>query len=265
MSLRSVLNRETFHPVTGPAVEAQVLHVDQQRLAQRSAAIDNFVVWDVGLGAAANALAAVKALQKSEHTVHLHSFDKTTLPLQFAIKHAADLKYLVGFEKLLEQLIEKQFVQITPTFSWYFHQGNFSDSLNDPNLSSPHSILYDPYSATTNIEMWTQEHFTKLFSKLSPTVPCLLSNYTRSTSVRISMLLAGFAVGVGCGIGEKEETTVASNSFELLEKPLNRKWLDRVRISEKSAPLRAKPAATGASQIISGEDLDRLHALPQFC
>ena len=57
-SLRSIQNRETFHPVVGPMVEARTLHVQAPRLIERAAGCSGrFVIWDVGLGAAANALA----------------------------------------------------------------------------------------------------------------------------------------------------------------------------------------------------------------
>jgi hypothetical protein len=54
-SLRSERYGETFHPVVGPVAEAQALYVDQLALVERvRKAPGEFVVWDVGLGAAAN-------------------------------------------------------------------------------------------------------------------------------------------------------------------------------------------------------------------
>ena len=57
MSLRSLLHGETFHPVVGPMAEARELHVGQSRLVERARETGRLVVWDVGLGAAANAIA----------------------------------------------------------------------------------------------------------------------------------------------------------------------------------------------------------------
>jgi hypothetical protein len=42
---------------------------------------------------------------------------------------------------------------------------------------------------------------------------------------------------VGHPTGEKDETTVAANRFELIEEPLNRRWLQRVRRSTSAEPL----------------------------
>ena len=54
-SIRSKAENETFHPVVGPVEEARELYVEQLRLPERIAqAKREFVIWDVGLGAAAN-------------------------------------------------------------------------------------------------------------------------------------------------------------------------------------------------------------------
>src|SRR4030095_5556282 len=94
-SLRSLEHGETFHPVVGPMAEARGLHVAQSRLAERARThTGNFVVWDVGLGAGANAVAVLEALFSRRGRVELHSFDCTLAPLQFASQHAEELGYL---------------------------------------------------------------------------------------------------------------------------------------------------------------------------
>src|ERR1700761_4960477 len=91
-SLRSREFGETFHPVIGPMAEAVGLHVRQQRLVERAASAGGrFVIWDVGLGAAANAIAVLEAFEASsgwdDRSVHveLHSFDLSEDSLRFAI------------------------------------------------------------------------------------------------------------------------------------------------------------------------------------
>jgi hypothetical protein len=55
--------------------------------------------------------------------------------------------------------------------------------------------------------------------------------------LRVTLLLAGFFVGIGHATGEKEETTIAANVPELIEEPLDRRWLLRVRRSSSAEPL----------------------------
>jgi len=221
ISLRSLENRETYHPVTGPKIEANVLHVVQQRLKERAeAAIGRFVIWDVGFGAAANALAAIEALEDSSAEIEIHSFDKTIAPIRFALSHCTELDYLNGHQENILRLISEKKVALSQRLQWSLHVGDFRETIKDLSIPSPHTVIYDPYSPVGNPEMWALEHFSNLYRRLDPEIPCLLTNYTRSTSVRVTLLLSGFCVGVGTEVGEKAETTVASNRVEMLERPL---------------------------------------------
>jgi hypothetical protein len=107
--------------------------------------------------------------------------------------------------------------------------------------------------------MWTLGHFTRLRARL--TEDCLLTNYTRSTAVRVSWLLAGFYVGVGDAIHEKAETTVAATQAAGILRPLDRKWLARVKVSRNGAPVRGFEYQVVP---INEEDYARLSAHPQF-
>lgn len=262
MSLRALGNRETFHPVTGPRIEASILHVEQQQLVARAQAAAGFVIWDVGLGAAANALVAIEALSVGTSEVELHSFDKTTAPLEFALAHARELGYLEPHSELLKRLLAQQDVVIRPGFRWRLHLGDFSRQLDvATDVPAPNAIFYDPYAPLGNPEMWSLDHFRALHQSLEFDRPCLITNYTCSTAVRVTLLLAGFYVGRGCSVGEKRETTIASNRLELLERPLDQRWLETVRISGNAAPL---SDVRQAQSPISVRDLGRLVRCRQF-
>ena len=272
-SLRSRENGQTFHPVVGPAVEARGLHVRGTRLSERARALppgEECVVWDVGLGAAANALAAVAAFldEGGPGTVRLLSFDRTDGALRFALENADALGYprpytadLAGLLTHGERTIHNH---SGGTLRWTLHRGDFPALLRGPDapgLPPPHAVFYDPYSPTVNPEMWTLETLTALHAQLRDDRPCLLTNYTRSTAVRVTLLLAGFYVGVGPSTGEKDETTVAANDPALLARPLPRDWLDKkVYASTNAAPLRAD----GTRGPINPEDFARLQAHGQF-
>jgi tRNA U34 5-methylaminomethyl-2-thiouridine-forming methyltransferase MnmC len=264
-SLRSLEHGQTFHPVTGPMAEARALHVGQQRLAGRVAAFEKpFVIWDIGFGAAANAIAAIDALADCGREVRIHSFDKTTAPIEFALLHADALGYIAAHEKTLRQLLSNGSALIENAgtrIGWRLHRGDFCEQIRGAELEAPHAIFYDPYSPAANPGMWTLEHFTALRARLHADAPCLWTNYTRSTAVRATLLLAGFFAGHGCTIGEKEETTVASNDPRLIERPLDSRWLGRVARSTNAAPLRDGNFSPGK---ISAEDFARLRSHPQF-
>jgi hypothetical protein len=91
--------------------------------------------------------------------------------------------------------------------------------------------------------------------------PCVLPTYSRSTMLRVSLLLAGFFVGAGHATGEKEETTIAANTRGLVPDPLNLAWLDRARRSHSAEPMH-EPIYRQAP--LSPESWERLQAHPQF-
>ncbi len=240
-SLHSLEHGETFHPVVGPMAEAHGLHVAQSRLAERAGKCERpFVIWDIGLGAGANAVAVLEAMAEVEcpARVELHSFDSTTEPLEFALTHARELEYLLRWQEPAGRLIQMGRAS-TGNVDWHFHRGDFREFVRAPRtVEAPDAILYDPYSPEVNPGMWTLEHFTHLRACLDPARPCTLTSYSRSTAVRVTLVLAGFFTGRGGAIGEKDQTTVAATHRELLAQPLDAQWLGRVERSTRGAPRR---------------------------
>jgi hypothetical protein len=146
-SVRSLAEGETFHPGIGPVAEAEALYVRQLSLPERvRAGADTFVLWDVGLGAAANALTAIRLIQqaltgpgaaarenRAPQRLRLVSFDRTGDALAFALKHAAELDYLAGHEDTLTDLMQgrraafgDEFLQV----EWTLILGDFPASLS---------------------------------------------------------------------------------------------------------------------------------------
>ena len=76
------------------------------------------------------------------------------------------------------------------------------------------------------------------------------------------MLLGGFFVGVGHPSGLKEETTVAANKIELLDEPLDRRWLERVKRSDSAEPLREMVYRRAT---LAPETWEKLQRHLQFC
>ena len=260
VSLRSLEHGETFHPVVGPMAEARALHVAGSRIVERAGECARpFVIWDVGLGAAANAVAVIEALSEARCPAHveLHSFDCTAAPLTFALGHADKLGYLAPWREAVAQLLASGRAA-AGNVDWHFHRCDFREFVCAPRagVPLPDAILYDPYSPESNRSMWTLEHFTRLRERLDPARPCTLTNYSRSTSIRVTLMLAGFHVGLGGATGEKDQTTAAATHRDLLAHPLGAEWLGRVARSTRGAPLR-ESRTPGP---VSSEDLATLRA-----
>lgn len=267
-SIHSIEQGETFHPVIGPVAEAEALYVNQLQLRERMTNHPGeFVIWDVGLGAAANALTVLQATRDIIAAVRLVSFDHTIEPLEFALSHAEKLGYFGGYEEHVATLLRNQrvtFQNHQQAVTWELHPGDFPSLLAQSvaqNFPKPHAILFDAFSPAKNPTMWTLPLFTRLFGLLDPAQPCALPTYSRSTMMRVTLLLAGFFVGVGHATGFKEETTIAANTLDLLKEPLDQKFLQRVRISYSAEPMH-EPVYQQLP--LTEESWEKLQNHPQF-
>src|SRR5262249_9052794 len=88
--IRDMTSGEVMHSVNNPVAEARSLYVEQSRLVERllTPADEALVVWDVGLGAAANAMAAilaVESLPQPQRTLTLVSFENDLDSLTLAL------------------------------------------------------------------------------------------------------------------------------------------------------------------------------------
>jgi tRNA U34 5-methylaminomethyl-2-thiouridine-forming methyltransferase MnmC len=267
-SLHSLDYGETFHPVIGPVAEAEALYVKQTELRERLGRHKGeFVMWDIGLGAAANALTVLKATSDLDCRIRIVSFDQTIEPAEFALRHVESLEYLAGHEAHLRQLLQDHHAKYTDGpqhVEWDLHVADFPSLLRQPvaaQIAKPDAILFDAFSPATNPAMWTLGLFTDMFRLLDPQRPCALPTYSRSTMLRVTLLLAGFFVGVGHATGEKEETTIAANMRALIREPLDRNWLKRVRRSSSAEPL-SNPIYRQAPP--TRNTIEKLEEHPQF-
>ncbi|MSU62586.1 MAG: hypothetical protein EXS31_09340 [Pedosphaera sp.] len=267
-SVHSVEHEETFHPVVGPVAEAEALYVRQLRLVQRmQSETGEFVIWDVGLGAAANVLSVLRAASELPVKIRIVSFDHTIAALRFAFEHAEELGYFNGFEATIERFLAQgaaDFQFGKASVAWQLILADFPSLLRDSlatRLKKPHAILFDAFSPAKNAAMWTLPVFSDLYRLLDPTRPCALPTYSRSTMLRVTLLMAGFHVGTGHATGEKEETTIAANTPDLIDEPLGLPWLERVAQSTSAEPL-IKPVYRQAR--LSPDSWEQLKRHSQF-
>ena len=244
-TLRADREGETFHPELGPEEEARRLYVDQTGLDTLWAAHteEPLVVWDVGLGAAANSIEVLRSLQRAGRgRLEMWSFDRTLAPLEAArAAHAADptqFAYLRGWD--WPALISGSGGTLSGegwSARWTWVLGDFTQWVRTgEGAARPRFILYDCYSPANNWPMWTLDHWKRLRRLLGDGPPVRILFYSRSTALRVTLALAGFYVGIGAATGTKDETTVASTTLESLARPLGPGWLDRVHRSAASRP-----------------------------
>ncbi len=269
-SVHSVADRETFHPVAGPEAEATALYVRQMGLVERAqragVAGEEFVIWDVGLGAGGNICTVLRALQGGAARLRVISFERTLAPLEFAITQVDQLPFLRGFDAKLRELTEVGTVGLAElglAGAWELRVGDFTGLVRDAHavLPSPDAVLFDAYSPARNPAMWSLPVFAAIRSRVLPGRSAQLATFSRATLVRTALLLAGWFVGSGESIAGKEETTVAATERADLKAPLGRSFLRRAEVSDAAEPLDGGEYRRAR---LSAELRDRLGRHPQF-
>lgn len=233
LSIKNNLNGEIMHNPVGPWQEAHTLYIQQSQLKELLQKNEKLTLFDVGLGAATNAIAALHTwsqLEKPKAQLEIISFEIDLSLLEFVLAHASDFDYYSPYLHSLKNILEKK-IDEGSQYSWKLIHGDFAQI---PLANQCDLIFFDPYSPKENPEMWTLSLFEKLYEASSQ--QCCFYTYSRATKVRSALLAAGFYVGHGLATGLKEETTVASRRLDLLAQPLGQRWLERFLRSHDACP-----------------------------
>jgi queuine tRNA-ribosyltransferase len=275
-SIRQISSGEIMHSRTPPMVEAQRLYIEQSNLAERLQlseeearnpdAIAPLVIWDVGLGAAANAMAAIlcyetQAAAGPVRPMHVISFENDLDSLRLAFQHNREFTYLRhgGVGGILKDGHWESSKH--PGLRWTLVQGDFLTSIPQA-PAPPDLIFFDMFSSKTDAHEWTLGAFRQIFAARGEG-DVELFTYTCSTPVRAALLAAGFYVARGAGTIDKVDTTIAltpaavrrssQNGREMLGADWLGKW------GRSSAKI---PADLPETEHASFEQLIRSH--PQF-
>ncbi len=251
LAMRSLVAGEVMHPGVGPLVEAEELYVRQSRLRERLRESRRLVLFDVGMGAGSNALAARRAAMAAaagSAVLDLISFERDLGALSLALT-SAEAFGLEGEPGEAARTLLATGKHETGRVHWQLRRGDLLEMLAVEALKAD-VVFWDPFSPKANPELWTVAAFAAIRRVAGPR--CTLYTYSASTTVRLALIFAGWAVGVGNSIGEKAATTAAAVDVTLLERPLDRRWLGRLarpdlRLPE-DAPADAVKCAMAAPQ-----------------
>jgi queuine tRNA-ribosyltransferase len=249
-SIRQISSGEVMHSVNSPSDEADKLYVEQAflaaRLLKRGASADELMVWDVGLGAASNAMAAIQCFErcfaaqgeKNLRPLRLVSFECDLNPLALAAKYPGHFPHL-RHRAPFQILASGKWRHASNLLQWELLKGDFPSLIES--AAVPDVIFYDPFSFKTNPALWTAEIFARVFKRCLPK-SAELYTYSASTAVRAALLTAGFFVAAGAGTGPKSTTTIAftratgPGDHPSSPRLLGREWLARWRRSGAKYP-----------------------------
>ena len=253
LAMRSLADGEVMHPGVGPLVEAEQLYVRQSRLRERlvageGAEVGRLVLYDVGLGAGSNALAARSAsegLSEAAARLELVSFERDLGALELALE-AGEAFGWRGEPADAARALLAAGVHETARTHWRLVRGDLLETLAPQTV--PADIIYwDPFSPRANPALWTVAAFSA--ARRLAGLRCALYTYSASTATRVALLLAGWAVGVGDAIGDKAQTTTAAVAVSDLVRPLDRAWLARLSRPDVPLPSDAPPGAIARARL----------------
>ncbi|HEV2804165.1 MAG TPA: MnmC family methyltransferase [Chthoniobacterales bacterium] len=265
-SIRQISSGEIMHSRTDPIREARELYVEQARLAQRlskSQPKEPLVIWDVGLGAAANATAAIECYEKTPapRPLKIVSFENDLDSLRLALANPASFPYL-RLEAAAGIATKGHWTSADhPGLAWHLLLGDFLETMN--RAPAPDLIFFDMFSTKTSARLWAADTFRKIFQA------CVgrdveLFTYTCSTANRAALLAAGFFVARGRNAGEKIETTIALTPAAEKRDLLSADWLAKWERSAAKFPSDVRPDERPAfEKIIRGHEQFRNSASPK--
>ncbi len=243
--MRDTVSGEVMHSVNDPAEEARSLYVEQSRLVERLEEADThpLVVWDVGLGAGTNAMAAIHAVEdmdpeRRKRRLVLVSFENDLDALRLALRNPLWFKHL-HHAAPHALLAKNQWLSASGAIDWLLLPGDFAVRKFD--APPPDVIYFDPFSFKTDSDLWTLAAFREL-ADVCEHKHTELFTYTYSTQVRAAMLAAGFHVAKGRATGPKAETTIGLSPLAAMHhghELLGAEWLSRWQRSDAQVPLGA--------------------------
>jgi queuine tRNA-ribosyltransferase len=263
--MRDTHSGEIMHSVNDPAEEARALYVEPSRVVERLQieAAAPLVIWDVGLGAAANAMATIVAAEKAALTptasrvraprsLLLLSFENDLDSLLLALRHVHLFPYL-GHAAPHRLAAEHAWVNRTAGIEWRLLLGDFATlKFKAP---PPDIIYFDPFSLKTDSGLWSLAAFRELAQVCAASATELFT-YSYSTSVRAAMLAAGFYVAKGSATGPKAETTIALSPRAAAGRHghtlLGEEWLAKWRRSDARVPFGADPEDLAWQEAVNG-------------
>jgi queuine tRNA-ribosyltransferase len=248
---------ETMHPGVGAEIEARCLYADASRLRERleEPISEPLLLLDVGLGAGSNAALALQAAHAGaapHRMLHVISFDLGLGAFELALASEPAAFGFVGPTLQAAQALCSEGVASSPRVHWTLRLGDLRQTLQALPAACADVVFWDPFSPRINAELWSTAIFTTLHGLCRERAS--VHTYSAATATRSALALAGFAVGMGPRVNEKQRhSTMAAVSPCDLAQPLDASWLRSLGQSSRAFPYDAPPDA-----------LARLSAVEQF-
>lgn len=203
---------------SGEVMPARELYVEQSQLIFRLEK-ESITLWDIGMGAATNCMAAIRAYEEAVDAgkilqpLKILSFENDLDSLRLA---ADNQKYFPHLRHGAPHTIleRKEWGSKKYAMEWRLLEGDFLTTMEQ--AAVPQIIFYDPFSYKLDSALWQLPAIEKLFAKISGFDVRLYTN-SASAAVRSIFLTAGFFVAKSLAARSKSEVTIALTPSALKE------------------------------------------------
>lgn len=195
VTVYSKIFNENAHSLHGATNETKLHYIDGCKIIEKSKIHSPLNILEVGFGAGIGFLETFKALK--DQRVHMISLEIDPELIEYFCEQN-NFKFQKSPNNDFTFQYENFFLEV--------HIGDARDRIKDIKTDF-HAIYQDAYSPRRNPRLWTVEWFEALLALSHEDVT--LSTYSASSSIRKSLLSAGFKLYIGDKFGHKRTSTRA--------------------------------------------------------
>ena len=214
---------ENCHSLAGSYKETEYNYLEGCKIQEKIESGPECTIFEVGLGAGIGILATLELYKKLKTKTKIN-FITTELDESLVLWV---IKNQLPKEFNLKKVGEHYFGKIE-NFGLCILIGDALETINTLPQGSVDAIFQDPFSPKKNPTLWTIDWFEKL--KLIAKKNALISTYSASTSIRKSMVMAGWTIENRKGFAYKKSSTVGAIESEYCDLEFTRSILENQKI-----------------------------------
>lgn len=203
-SFRNEFYDQPYHSKSGAVEEAFKKYAIPLKIWEK----ENPVIYDVCFGIGYNAAAALDLfLEKGKGKITIYCFENDEEILKKCLEITPKFKSYYLIKDLIEQFVEtKETVLIKNNIKLILCVGDARVLINKSEENADF-VFFDPFSPKKHPEMWTEDFFRDIYSRMNK--GGVLSTYSYARIVRDNLAKVGFSVSPGPVVGRRSPSTIA--------------------------------------------------------
>ena len=253
LTLHNEEYNEAYHSWGGALLESKQIYFEGCQVLKKAQVKKQISILDIGFGLGYNAFYSIQEIRRKTRgsSIKVISLEKDPTVLGFS-DEPEELKLTANEIKQNWKKVDNQYIYQKDNLEFRLFMGDARKSLGP--LSEKFDAVYlDPFSPQKNPELWTEDFFKLLYSKIN--TDGLLATYSISTPVLVGLINAGFHPYLIDAPKKKRYATIAS---PIKIKELPEKFRNKLTTSPERMPFR-DPNLDLSPSIVLGQRQGLLH------